>query len=203
VDPRRHWDAVYEAAALDRVSWYERHPAVSLALVVGVAPDLRTPILDVGGGTSALAGALVSSGYSDVSVVDVSLAALRAARRASPAPTIEWIEADVTAWRPLRAYGVWHDRAVLHFLVNEGDRAAYVRTLSEALAPEGAAVIGTFAEDGPTHCSGLPVRRYSPAGLRDALAPGFVVVAERRERHRTPDGAEQPFTWVVARRATR
>src|SRR5262249_59542300 len=101
-------------------------------------------------------------------------------------------------WRPDRRWDVWHDRAVLHFLTDESDRAQYVGTLRKAVRPGGCVVIGVFAEDGPAHCSGLPVRRRSPADLRQLL-PDLVVVAERREAHVTPGGTIQPFNWIAGR----
>jgi len=70
------------------------------------------------------------------------------------------------------------------------------------VAPDGYLIIGAFAADGPTHCSGLPVARYGPDELVAALAPGFLPVATRREIHHTPTGAAQPFTWQVFSRST-
>jgi hypothetical protein len=63
--------------------------------------------------------------------------------------------------------------------------------------------VGTFAEDGPTHCSGLPVARYSPDGLAKALRGDVLdldLLAAGHEAHRTPHGATQQFTWVLLRR---
>lgn len=93
-------------------------------------------------------------------------------------------------------YGLWHDRAVLHFLVDDTDRDAYLATL-QAAVPEGAVILATFAPDGPESCSGLPVRRYRADALA-ALLDGFAVVDARREVHRTPSGAEQAYTVVAA-----
>ena len=108
--------------------------------------------------------------------------------------------ADVLGWTPPRAYAVWHDRAVFHFLVEEEDRVAYRRVLTDALEPGGHVVIGTFALDGPEACSGLPVVRYDANGLTAALGEGFTVVTSRTAVHETPWHAHQPFTWVVLRR---
>ena len=48
------------------------------------------------------------------------------------------IEADVLSWEPARTWDVWHDRAVLHFLMTDAERDAYRNRLMSALAPEGA-----------------------------------------------------------------
>lgn len=182
------------------MSWYEAEPRVSLELVehVGVGPS--TPVIDVGGGASALADTLVARGLVDVTVLDVSVAAIELARQRSARPDrITWIRADLLDWSPPRRWELWHDRAVFHFLTDEADRAAYRSVLHRALAPGGVVVVGTFAEDGPTSCSGLPVERYGATGLLDGLGPGLEPIITRRSEHVTPSGAVQPFTWVVAR----
>jgi hypothetical protein len=110
-----------------------------------------------------------------------------------------FIQEDVLAWRPERQFGLWHDRAVFHFLTDEQDTAGYLAAMRQALKPGGNVIIGTFAEDGPTYCSGLLVARYSPAALAAFLGPDFTVIATPREIHRTPGGATQPFSWIAAK----
>jgi len=88
-------------------------------------------------------------------------------------------------------------RAVYHFLTDPDDRARYRRNLAAGLAEDGHVVIGTFAQDGPQSCSGLPVARYSPDTLAEQFA-GFDVVAAEREEHHTPASRMQPFTLVAA-----
>ena len=110
------------------------------------------------------------------------------------------VRADLLEWEPDRRYELWHDRAVLHFLVDEHERSRYLATLTEALAPGGGVIIATFADDGPEVCSGLPVRRYSAEDLTAGLGESFELVETRREVHVTPRGASQPFTWVASRK---
>jgi hypothetical protein len=112
---------------------------------------------------------------------------------------VRCVQADLLEWGPDRWYGLWHDRAVFHFLVDAADRERYVATMRRALVPGGAVVVGTFAADGPKTCSGLPVRRYSAGHLAAALGEELELVATRRETHVTPRGAVQPFTRVAAR----
>jgi SAM-dependent methyltransferase len=196
-DRRSHWNDVY-ATRGSAVSWFERAPRISLGLIdaLGVTPD--EAVVDVGGGASPLAGALVRRGFADVTVVDVSEVALRAARRdlGPAAAGVRWIRADVLDWDPGRAFGLWHDRAAFHFLVDPAARERYLATAAAAVRPGGHLVLGTFAEDGPARCSGLPVARYDVAALRALLAPAFALVEGRRAGHRTPRGARQAFTWA-------
>lgn len=197
----RHWDAVYEERGTDGVSWFQREPQVSLELVASLAVPCETAVVDVGGGASTFVDRLLARGFVDVTVLDVSAAALEASRRRlGRGARVTWLREDVLTWRPPRRYGLWHDRAAFHFLVDAADRAAYLAVLRSALAPGGQVVLGTFAADGPDRCSGLPVARYSPGGLAGVLGDDLEVVETRREVHVTPAGARQAFTWVAARR---
>jgi trans-aconitate methyltransferase len=197
-----HWEAVYTGKAEDQVSWFQQTPAVSLELIVLTGATGSSGIIDIGGGASRLADCLVSQGYEDVTVLDLSSAALARARsRLENNPNrVRWIEADVTAWEPSRDYDVWHDRAAFHFLVLTEDQAAYVARLRRALRPGGHAIIGTFAPDGPERCSGLAVRRYDATELAATLGSGFTLVDTRRHEHVTPWGATQRFQFSTFRR---
>lgn len=194
--PHAHWDDVYKRVGSSKVSWFQPDPGLSLELILRVGA-VRS-VIDVGGGASVLADRLLTAGIADVTVLDISDAALRVAReRLGPRGIdVSWIAHDLLAWQPPRRFDVWHDRAVFHFLTDAADRAAYRSVLRAALRPGGHVVIGTFAEDGPTHCSGLPVARYDATELGDQF-PDFRTVAARREAHRTPAGVIQPFTWLL------
>ncbi len=198
-DRADHWDATYTERGAEDVSWFQSEPHTSLALFDALGVRRDAAVIDVGGGASALVDRLVTHGYVDLTVLDISPVALDLARdRVGDAAKVEWVVSDVLTWAPERRYDLWHDRAVFHFLTDPDDRAAYLATLTEAV-PTGAVILATFAPDGPETCSGLPVARYGPDELADLL-PDFDVVAARRDVHVTPWGAEQPFTFVAARR---
>jgi SAM-dependent methyltransferase len=197
----RRWDETYATRGADRVSWYQAEAAISLKLVdaLGLEPDAA--VIDIGGGTSPLAAQLVGHGFRDVTVLDISAEALaEAQRRAGAGAPIHWLHEDLLVWRPERRYDLWHDRALLHFLVGPADRNRYLETLSTTLRRHGSVVIGAFAPDAPGHCSGLPVTRYSAPDLATLLGRSFELIATRREEHVTPGRAIQPFTWMAARR---
>lgn len=192
-----YWNAAYEERGAEGVSWYQTTPVVSLELIGALGVSYETPVIDIGGGASSLATSLVDRGFTDVTVLDISSSAL--AMVEDPHAAISRVEADVLRWVPTRQYGLWHDRATFHFLVSERDRATYVCKLEEALAPGGLAIVATFAPDGPPTCSGLPVMRYSENDLDHILGPSFELLESRREEHRTPRDAVQPFTWIAGR----
>src|SRR6185503_543088 len=109
-----HWDDVY-AAGDAGVSWAQAHAG---------------PVL---------AGGLLAAGHTDVTVLDLSEQALRLARDrlGDRGAEVDWVVADLLAWRPPRRYALWHDRAVLHFFTEPAQRTAYARVLRQAVAPRG------------------------------------------------------------------
>lgn len=196
-----HWNDAYAAGGYD-VSWFQDHAGTSLDLIEFAVSRRETAMIDVGGGASTLVDGLLAEGFTDLTVLDLSADALAIARRrlGAAADRVAWIAADLLSWRPERAYGLWHDRAVLHFLIDDDLRARYLSVLDDALAKDGVAVIGVFAEDGPERCSNLPVHRYSPDESVAFLGDRFEILEQRREEHRTPSGRPQPFNWTVARK---
>ena len=196
---RTHWDAVHGSHPQGTVSWYEATPATSDRLIHRTLPG--GSVIDVGAGTSLLADALLVEGWTDITLLDVSESALAAVRaRLGERPGVSYLATDLLAWTPTRRYDLWHDRAVFHFLTAPGDVERYVATASAAVVPGGALVIGTFAQDGPQQCSGLPTARYAPDELVRCFADHFTEEHREREEHRTPTGAVQPFSWAVLRR---
>jgi 2-polyprenyl-3-methyl-5-hydroxy-6-metoxy-1,4-benzoquinol methylase len=192
-----HWQNVYQTKGESEVSWFEARPAISLDLIRATGIDAGASIIDVGGGASRLVDALIEEGYISITVLDLSATALATsqARLGPRGAGVEWIVADVTKWQPARTYDVWHDRAALHFLTEPNDRAAYVDCLHKAVRPSGHVIIGTFALDGPTRCSGLPVVRYDAASLAETLGRAFKLIETRRHEHATPGGAIQRFQF--------
>jgi trans-aconitate methyltransferase len=194
------WDATY-ATGESTLSWYEKHPDMSLQMVDAAGASAADALIDVGGGASPLAEKLLDRGFRDVTVLDISAAGMQRARdRLGPrAGQIRWLTADILQWRPERRYRAWHDRAVYHFMTID-DHRRYLRVLDAATAPGSIAVFGCFAPDGPQRCSGLPVARYSPEQLARQLGARWLLISQDREEHITPAGTIQPFTWIALRR---
>ena len=201
---KQHWEKVYTSKAPDAVSWFQPHAQLSLELIKSTGIGRDAGIIDVGGGASMLVDDLLAEGYTDLTVLDLSHAALEAARRRLGAQEskVRWIEADVTTVDlPDKRYDIWHDRAVFHFLTEEEDREAYVHTVFRSVKPGGHVIIATFAEDGPAQCSGLPVMRYRPDELHDEFGEAFTLLQHRKEAHHTPAGAVQQFIYCYCRRS--
>ena len=201
VSRQHHWEKVYTTKGESEVSWFQETPALSLELMELVGAMQNSGIIDIGGGASRLVDHLVSRGYQDLTVLDLSAAALASARSrmGGKANQATWIAADVTTWEPSRTYDVWHDRAAFHFLTDPNDQAAYVARLRHALRLGGHAIIGTFALDGPERCSGLAVSRYDANSLAATLGGGFKLIDTLRHEHTTPRGVTQRFQFSTFR----
>lgn len=200
---KAHWEEVYATKSPTAVSWFQPHAALSLQLVEQTGVPKDAGIIDVGGGASTLVDDLLDAGYSNLTVLDLSDAALAAsrARLGSRADAVHWLVGDITQITlPEQAYAVWHDRAVFHFLTTEPQRDAYVAAVMRAVKPGGHVIVATFAEDGPEKCSGLPVARYSAQGLHAQFGNPFTLLRQQREEHHTPFGTVQQFIYCLCRK---
>ena len=211
VSRKSHWENVYATRGEREVSWFQEDPAPSLELIALAGLSEGASVIDIGGGASRLVDALVERNIGQVTVLDLSAAALDAAKErlkqrlkdrfGSKAAGVEWVPADVTTWEPTWTYDLWHDRAAFHFLTDPADRSAYVERLKKAVKRGGYVIIGTFALDGPEKCSGLPIVRYDAASLSTILGSDFELIDALRHDHATPWGAVQRFQFSTFRRS--
>ncbi len=198
---KQHWETVYTTKSTDAVSWFQPQASMSLNWIAETGCNKTDALIDVGGGASTLVDDLLAAGFQNLTVLDLSGAALAASRTRVGNAAVQWIEADITqADLPAQHYDIWHDRAVFHFLVTPEERAAYREILLRSVKRYANVMIATFAENGPTQCSGLPVQRYSVASLCQAFGKEFVLLDSHEESHRTPSGATQAFIYVWLRR---
>lgn len=124
-----HWENVYRTKGPDQVSWFQAEARLSRHVIESLSPERSSAIIDIGAGASTLVDGLLDAGYGNMTVLDLSPAALQLAReRLGPrAARVEWQAADVLeAALPAQAFDVWHDRAVFHFLTVDADRRRYV-----------------------------------------------------------------------------
>ena len=203
-DRKKHWEAVYSSRLAHETSWHQEEPYLSLSLIENAAIGTDAAVIDVGGGASLLVDRLLELGYRDLTVLDISAAALEQARKrlGKKADPVTWLETDVTDFSADRQYDLWHDRAVFHFLTGRRDREKYLRALNTALGAGGQAIIATFALDGPEKCSGLEVVRYDLELLQQVLGDRFICLEEEREGHVTPAGGRQNFGFYRFRKIT-
>ncbi|MEE3508325.1 class I SAM-dependent methyltransferase [Pseudomonas sp. 10C3] len=200
---KEHWENVYTTKAADEVSWFQEHAALSLKFIREAGVPLTASIIDVGGGASTLVDDLLANGYENVTVLDLSGKALATAkaRLGTLASKVQWLEANIIETKlDSNAYDVWHDRAVFHFLTTAEERHAYVQAVLRAVKPGGLVIVATFAEDGPSKCSGLSVMRYDANELHAEFGEPFIMLGHEKESHHTPGGNEQKFVYCFCRK---
>lgn len=198
-----HWEKVYTTKAPDSVSWFQPHADMSMRLIRASGAGHDAAIIDVGGGASTLVDDLLNDGYINLTVLDLSAAALAESRHRLGAGSdrVTWVEADITcATFAPQSIDLWHDRAVFHFLTEKADREAYVRQVFRAIKPGGHVIMATFGSHGPTQCSGLPVMRYAPDELHAQFGEAFTLLTHEEQMHPTPFGTEQQFIYCLCRK---
>ena len=202
MDVKTHWEKVYTTHAPESVSWYRAHLETSLALVERAANSHSASIIDIGGGGSTFVADLLSRGYKNLTVLDVSQTAIEVTKKRMglAAEQVRWLIGDILEIElEPRAYDLWHDRAVFHFLTTSKQRVAYVRQVTKAVKPGGHVIVSTFGPEGPTKCSGLEVMRYDAESLHDEFGGRFRLVESSKELHQTPFGTTQQFLYCYCR----
>lgn len=152
-------------------------------------------------------GATGVSWYQPKAAISLELIRRLAPDRATPildvgggAARVRWLAADVLdAPLPAAHWGLWHDRAVFHFLVRPDDRERYVAQVRRAVRPGGHVLVAAFGLDGPAKCSGLEVVRYGPDSMHGEFGDDFRLLESVSEEHRTPTGAVQSFVYCLCR----
>lgn len=197
MDRKAHWQNIYTSKALNEVSWYQPKPETSLEQITQNCLDKDAAIIDVGGGDSFLADHLLALGYKDITVLDISEAAIERAKKrlGENAANITWIVADVTRFNPTKQYDYWHDRAVFHFLTDKNDITTYVDLVNQCLSENGKMTIATFSESGPTKCSGIEIQQYSKESLSQTFAAHFICTKSFYINHLTPFDTTQHFVF--------
>lgn len=192
-----HWERVYTTKTAQEVSWTQEKPETALALVQGFRLDKSAPIIDIGGGDSRFADHLLEAGYDNITVLDISEAALQRARErlGAKAASVNWIRADITSFEPGTVYELWHDRATFHFLTQKEDIDRYSNRVARHVSHY--MILGTFSDKGPEKCSNLPVARYDAVQINSIFQVHFDQVYHKTEAHRTPFGTVQDFLFTA------
>lgn len=204
MNKKDHWENIYEEKSPLNVSWYQEKPNVSLALIQKLSAKPSAFIIDVGGGASTLSACLLDMAYNNLTVLDLSANALAHVKQkmGKQADLVNWEEADVTCFTPPHQYDIWHDRAVFHFLTEKEDREKYRQSLLSATQIGSYIIIAAFSIGGPTQCSGLKIVQYDSEKIQKELAENFSLIEEVEEKHLTPAGKKQAFTYFVFLRNT-
>jgi SAM-dependent methyltransferase len=200
---KNHWENIYRTKQPGEVSWTQQTPVTSLAFIHDFGLPKTAKIIDIGGGDSRLVDFLLDEGFEDITVLDISGQALDRARLrlGSRADRVTWVEQDITEYRPVATFDLWHDRAAFHFLTKGRQITTYLSIARDSVKAGGYAVVGTFSDQGPDRCSGLPVRRYDERLLTEELSRGFNKIRCVTEDHITPFQTIQHFLFCSFKRS--
>jgi len=199
VGRQEHWETVYKTKDHTKVGWYQPSCDSSLALIEQIGITNKASVIDIGAGASTFADGLLGGGFSDITLLDISKEALDITRSRLGEMSLipHYLVEDITTVSLPNRYDLWHDRAAFHFLLNESEQKAYIKTMYEALSPEGYAIIATFALDGPDSCSALSVQQYNREKMEEVLANKMKIVDVLERIHITPGGGEQKFSFFI------
>lgn len=194
---KKHWEDIYHTKEFKDVSWFQSTPETSLNFFKEFKVPPTAKIIDVGGGDSFLVDHLLDLGYEDITVLDVSEAAIERAKQrlGGRAGNVKWILADAAKFKPDEKYDFWHDRAAFHFLTEEQEIKSYMETVQQNLTLNGILVIGTFSEEGPEKCSGIKIKQYSETTLTELVEPILEKIKCITTDHKTPLGTVQNFVF--------
>lgn len=196
-DRKKHWENIYSTKELKDTSWYQPVPTTSLDFLKQFNISKKARVIDVGGGDSFLVDNLLDLGYTNITVLDISEAALERTKRrlGDKANEVKWIVADAATFIPTDEYDFWHDRAAFHFLTEDKEINNYIDTIRKNISPAGVLVIGTFSEQGPEMCSGIKIKQYSETTMTEKLKKFFAKVRCIAVDHQTPFNTIQHFIF--------
>ncbi len=196
-DRKKHWENIYQTKELKDVSWFHPTPETSLEFFKQFDVPTSAKVIDIGGGDSFLVDHLLDLGYQDISVLDISAAAIDKAKQrlGDKGKNVKWIIADAATFKPTEKYDFWHDRAAFHFLTDEQEISNYLETARLNIKATGVLVIGTFSEQGPKKCSGIEIKQYSETTMTDRLNKFFEKIKCITVDHKTPFNTIQNFIF--------
>ena len=194
---KKHWENIYENKPLETVSWYQHNPEVSLHFIRQFNLPKGAQIIDIGGGDSFLVDFLLEAGFENITILDISSAAIERAKKrlGDQASRIKWIVSDILDFAPKTQYDFWHDRATFHFLTERREIDRYLEIADQAIASGGILVVGTFSEQGPTKCSGITIKQYSAQSISELFQSYFKKIECMTIDHSTPFGTTQNFVF--------
>ena len=200
MEKKKHWENIYQTKNIDGVSWYQETPYESIELIKKFSTTDSDMIIDIGCGKSFLADNLLKLNYKNITLVDISLNALKEVKDRLNNKSLNFIETDVLNLKLEQTFDIWHDRAVFHFITNKKSVEKYISLCNEYIGEGGKLIIGTFAEDGPLKCTGLEIKSYSVESLKELFKENFEFIEGFKKLHCTPFDTQQSFTFCVFRK---
>ena len=199
---KEHWNEIYSWLDTDELGWYEEFPEPSLRLLSRCNINKSEPILDVGTGSSTLIDHLINQGFENIIATDISDIGMEKLKKrlGEKAPLVKWIVDDITNpihLQDLRDIAIWHDRALLHFLLKETEQRKYLSLLKKVVKKDGYVIIAAFSLKGVKKCAGLNVKNYDHNMLKEFLGEDFNLIEYFDYIYHMPSGSERPYIYTL------
>lgn len=196
---QEHWETVYQTKDHTKVGWYQPSCDTSLELIELIGLSKDASVIDIGAGASTLIDGLLERGFENITLLDLSNEALAIVKKrlGDQAAIVNYLVADITTVSLPQRYDLWHDRAAFHFLLDEKEQQSYIQTMCNSLNPQGYAIIGTFAVDGPDSCSALSIQQYNRNRMEEVMDGRIAIIDVIESIHITPSGGEQKFSFFI------
>lgn len=197
MNQKEHWENVFSTKAENEVSWYQKIPTTSLALIEKLDLPKNAKIIDIGGGDSYLIDHLLEKGFTNLYLLDISEKAIERAKKrlGDNALKVNFIVSRNIDLITDEEFDVWHDRASFHFLTDKNDIAKYEALTNKNINEMGSLLICSFSEDGPKKCSGLDITQYSAEKMNSVFGENFKLIDSFTENHQTPFDTTQNFIF--------
>lgn len=201
LNDKTHWETVYTKYDHTELGWFEENPKPSLDLIELCELTSDALILNVGAGATTLVDKLIDLNYSNILATDISENALSVLNsRVSSSQNVKTIADDLTnptVLKDLELVDLWHDRAVLHFFINEKDQDTYFDLLKSKVKSKGYVILAMFNFDGATKCSGLPIKQYDAKLLSDKLGSDFELQTKFNHTYIMPSGNSREYVYTL------
>ncbi len=200
---KEHWNEIYTRLETTELGWYEERPESSIKLLSKCRINKDEHILDVGAGASTFIDYLIDQGFRNIIAADISETALNKLKERlgeEKASSVKWIVDDITQpvhIQNLRNIALWHDRAVLHFLLKENEQRMYLSTLKKVIKKGGHVIIAAFSLKGAKKCSGLDVKNYDQNMLAEFLGKDFSLLEFFDYTYYMPSGQARPYIYTL------
>ena len=193
-----HWENVYNTKKENEVSWYQNTPQKSIDLIKSINLDLESNIIDVGAGDSRLVDNLISLGFKNITVLDISSKSIEKAkiRLGEKSELINWVVSDINDFQSDATYDLWHDRAAFHFLKSTEKIKSYINLVNKLINNKGNLIGATFSKKGPSKCSGLEISQYDSKGISE-LFENFKLNHSEIYIHKTPFNTNPEFIYNI------
>jgi cyclopropane fatty-acyl-phospholipid synthase-like methyltransferase len=188
------------------LGWYEDKPTICLQLLTKCNIEKSDTVLDVGAGASTFIDCLLDEEHTNIIATDiseVSLIKLKERLGIRKASKVKWIIDDIT--NPAYLYkleniAVWHDRAVLHFLLEKDQIQTYFSILKKIVRNGGYVLIAAFSLKGAKKRSGLDVKNYDSNMLMENLGEEFHLIEALDYYYSMPSGDIRPCIYTLFQR---